>query len=79
MAKKLIGVVVSTNMKDTVVVRVEEQSRHPLYRKVIKKHAKFFAHVGRTPAGLGDTVEITESRPLSKRKHFVVTNNTTKR
>ncbi len=74
MAKKLNGIVVSTNMQKTAVVRVEEQTRHPLYKKVIKSHERFLAHIDRVEVVVGDQVEMTETRPISKNKHFVITN-----
>lgn len=74
MAKKLVGTVLSTNMQKTAVVRVEEQSRHPLYQKVIKRHKRFHAHIDRISVAVGDKVEITETRPISKRVHFVISN-----
>lgn len=73
MAKLLTGKVVSTKMQDTVVVSVERAYQHPVYRKTIRRHKKYKAHVD---AGLtvseGDTVDITECRPLSKDKTFKV-------
>ena len=70
--KVLSGIVVSNKMKDTVVVLVERYGEHPKYGKFIKRGKKFKAHdVGNTKA-IGDKVQIVESRPISKDKHFVV-------
>ncbi len=68
--KVLQGTVVSTSMKDTVVVLVENYEKHPKYHKFIKKSKKFKAHdVGNT-ATMGEKVKIEETRPISKDKHF---------
>ncbi len=66
-----VGVVVSDKMQKTVVVAVERMVRHDLYRKRIKRTSKFMAH-DELGAKRGDTVRIVESRPLSKRKRWVV-------
>ncbi len=66
------GVVVSDKMKDTVVVLVERYVKHPKYEKFIKRKKKFKAHdVGNTKK-IGDKVEIVETKPISKDKHFLV-------
>ena len=72
MAKIFIGEVVSTKMQKTVVVRVERKFRHPLYKKVIKRHKKFKAHNEKFDLKEGDLVKIKETRPISKTKHFEV-------
>jgi small subunit ribosomal protein S17 len=66
------GVVVSNKMDKTVVVAMEENKRHPLYGKVYKSTKKYKAHDENNQCNIGDTVEITETRPLSKDKHFRV-------
>lgn len=66
------GVVVSSKMKKTVVVRVERFFRHPLYQKTIHKAKKFLAHDELGQCKVGDRVEIVETRPLSAAKHFRV-------
>ncbi|OGK13433.1 30S ribosomal protein S17 [Candidatus Roizmanbacteria bacterium RIFCSPLOWO2_01_FULL_38_12] len=66
------GTVVSTRMQKTVVVRVETKFRHPVYHKVITKHKKFMAHNDLPDIKEGDVVTITQTRPLSKQKHFIV-------
>ena len=58
-------------MEKTVVVRVERQVRHPKYKRYIRKRSKFMAH-DELGAGIGDTVRIIETRPLSARKRWRV-------
>ncbi len=70
---QLTGTVVSDKMDQTVVVAVERQVRHALYGKSQRKTSKFMAHNEKNEARLGDTVAIAESRPLSRRKRWVVT------
>ena len=72
MKKIFIGDVVSTKMQKTVVVRVERKFRHPLYKKVITRHKKLKAHNEKLELAVGDRVEIEETRPISKDKHFIV-------
>lgn len=70
--KVLSGVVVSDKMKDTIVVNVSRYSKHPKYGKYIRKHKKYKVHdVGNTKK-VGDKVEIRETAPISKDKHFIV-------
>ena len=68
-----IGVVVSDKMQKGVVVAVESQVRDSLYGKTQKRTAKFVAHDEENTAKVGDRVAIVESRPLSKRKRWVLT------
>jgi small subunit ribosomal protein S17 len=68
-----IGVVVSDKMQKTVVVKVERKVRHDLYGKSQRKTSKFLAHDEAGGAKLGDRVAIVGSRPLSRRKRWVVT------
>jgi small subunit ribosomal protein S17 len=70
--KTLEGIVVSNRMQKSVVVRVERQVRHPLYLKTIRKSTKIMAHDEDNKCRVGDRVEIIETRPFSKRKHFRV-------
>ena len=72
MAKKLTGTVVSNKMKDTVVVLVERYQKHPKYQKFIKRSKKFKAHDAGNTKQMGEKVEIRETKPISKDKHFVV-------
>ena len=65
-----IGVVSSNKMDKTITVSVVSNKRHPLYGKVYKSTKKFKAHDENNECNIGDTVEIMETRPLSKDKHF---------
>ncbi|MDR2339069.1 MAG: 30S ribosomal protein S17 [Deltaproteobacteria bacterium] len=62
--------VVSDKMDKTVVVLVNRQVQHPVYKKYIRRRAKFMAHDEKNQARMGDTVEIVQSRPLSKLKRW---------
>jgi small subunit ribosomal protein S17 len=66
----LTGVVVSDKMDKTVVVLVNRQVKHPVYKKYIRRRAKFMAHDEKNVARMGDTVEIVQSRPLSRLKRW---------
>jgi len=70
MKKQKVGRVVSNKMAKTVVVRVEENRPHPLYRKYIRRHFRFHAHDPEGQAGVGDMVQIEECRPLSRLKRW---------
>lgn len=70
--KTRIGKVVSDKMEKTVVVAVERLVRHPLYNKSVKNTVKFKAHDEQNDCHVGDTVEIMETRPLSKDKRWRV-------
>jgi small subunit ribosomal protein S17 len=67
------GRVVSDKMDKTVVVRVERRVPHKLYRKIVTRRSKFYAHDPENSCNTGDVVEITETRPLSKVKRWRVT------
>jgi small subunit ribosomal protein S17 len=71
--KQLIGTIISTKMKQTVVVAVETKWQHPVYKKTVKKTKKFLVH---DPFGvkLGDVVSIVETHPISKLKHWLIIN-----
>jgi small subunit ribosomal protein S17 len=71
--QQLTGKVVSDKMEKTVVVAVERSVRHALYGKSQKKTSTFVAHNEGNEAKMGDTVAIAESRPLSRRKRWIVT------
>lgn len=64
------GVVVSDKMDKTVVVAIKDKAKHPLYKKTINKTKKLKVRDENNECGIGDTVEIVETRPLSKDKHF---------
>ena len=68
--KVLTGTVVSDKMDKTITVLVETYKNHPLYRKRVKYSKKYKAHDENGVAGIGDTVKIMETRPLSATKHF---------
>lgn len=70
--KVRIGRVVSDAMDKTVVVAVETHVRHPLYGKIMRRTTKFKAHDEANDAKVGDTVEIMETRPLSREKRWRV-------
>jgi small subunit ribosomal protein S17 len=70
---EITGVVVSDKMDKSVVVAVERQVRDPLYGKTQRRTSKFLAHDEANDAKVGDRVAIVESRPLSRRKRWVVT------
>jgi len=65
-----IGVVVSDKMDKTRVISVESRTPHPLYRKIIKKRKKFYAHDENNMTKVGDVVKIVQVRPLSKLKRW---------
>lgn len=72
-SQEVIGVVVSDKMTKTVIVAIERQVRHELYGKSQRFTSKFTAHDEADTAKVGDKVAIVESRPLSRRKRWVVT------
>lgn len=78
MAKIFTGVVVSTKMDKTVTVLVERTFRHTEYEKVVTKNKKYLAHNDILKLEVGDKVSITETRPLSKNKHFKIVEKFTK-
>ena len=71
--KTRVGMVVSTKMDKTVVVAIEDNVKHPVYSKIIKHTLKIHAHDENNECGVGDRVEIMETRPLSKTKRWRVT------
>jgi len=68
--KTRTGKVVSNKMDKTVVVAIEDNVRHPLYKKIVKRTIKFKAHDETNTCNVGDKVEIMETRPLSKEKRW---------
>ena len=70
--RTLVGKVVSDKRTKTVTVLVERRVMHPIYGKIMIKSSKYHAHDEQGEYKMGDTVEITESRPLSKTKNWVV-------
>jgi small subunit ribosomal protein S17 len=65
-----VGEVVSTKMSKTIVVEVSRRVPHPLYKRIVAKRKKFYAHDEESSARLGDVVRIVESRPVSKLKRW---------
>lgn len=66
------GVVVSDKNEKTIVVRVQRQFTHPLYKKTVRRHKKFMAHDENNEAHEGDVVQIMEHRPMSSRKRWIL-------
>ncbi len=67
-----VGIVTSNKMQKTVVVTVERQIIHPLYKRVVRRSTKFLAHDEKNECQVGDTVRIQQTRPLSARKRWRV-------
>ena len=68
--KTRIGIVASNKMDKTIVVEVHTKVKHPIYKKTMNYTAKFVAHDEKNECDIGDTVEIAETRPLSKSKRW---------
>ena len=68
--KTVVGKVVSDKMDKTIVVAIQDNVRHPLYNKIVKKTYKLKAHDENNECGIGDTVRVMETRPLSKDKRW---------
>ena len=68
--KTRVGKVVSNKMDKTITVAIEDHVKHPVYGKIIKRTAKLHAHDANNECGIGDTVEVMETRPLSKTKRW---------
>lgn len=68
--KTRVGKVVSNKMDKTITVAIEDHVKHPLYGKIVKETVKFKAHDEKNECGIGDTVKIMETRPLSKEKRW---------
>ena len=68
--KTRVGQVVSDKMDKTIVVAIEDSVQHPLYKKIMKRTYKLKAHDENNECGIGDTVEVMETRPLSKDKRW---------
>ncbi len=68
--KERIGQVTSNKMEKTITVAVETKVKHPVYGKFVRKTSKFAAHDEKNECGIGDTVRIMETRPLSKNKRW---------
>ena len=72
--KTRVGMVVSDKMDKTIVVAVKDSVQHPLYKKIIKRTIKLKAHDENNSCGIGDKVEIMETRPISKDKRWRLVN-----
>ena len=70
--KTRVGVVVSDKMDKTIVVAVKDSVQHPLYKKIVGRTYKLKAHDENNACGIGDTVKVMETRPLSKDKRWRV-------
>ena len=68
--KERIGKVTSNKMTKSITVAVDRKVKHPIYGKFVHKTTKFMAHDEKNEAGIGDTVRISETRPLSKLKRW---------
>ena len=68
--KEVVGEVVSTRMKKTIVVQVTRKKSHPFYGRVVARNKKFYAHDEKNETHVGDVVRIEETRPLSKLKRW---------
>ena len=71
--KTRVGLVVSNKMDKTVVIAIEDNVKHAVYSKIIKRTLKVHAHDENNECGVGDRVEVMETRPLSKTKRWRVT------
>lgn len=70
--RTLQGVVTSNKMQKSVVITVESKVMHPVYKKYVKRRKKYMAHDETNQCAIGDTVEIIETRPLSRHKTWAV-------
>ena len=79
MSKRILsGTVISSSANKTVVVKVTRRVQHKLYKKIINRTKKYYAHDENNTYKIGDSVNIKESRPISKLKSWVVINNSSK-
>jgi len=68
--RERIGVVVSNSMEKSITISVKQKIKHPIYGKFVNKTSKFMAHDEENSCNVGDTVKISETRPLSKNKRW---------
>ena len=68
--KTRVGRVISDKMDKSIVVAIEDHVKHPVYGKIVKRTKKIHAHDENNECGIGDTVEVMETRPLSKTKRW---------
>jgi len=71
--RQFTGLVTSVSMQDSITVRVKKSKLHPLYKKVVREYKKYIAHNMMEGIQVGDQVKIIETRPVSKRKRWLVT------
>ena len=72
--KTRVGTVISNKMDKTIVVAIKDNVQHPLYKKIIKRTVKLKAHDEKNECGIGDTVQVMETSPLSKDKRWRLVN-----
>ena len=68
--RERVGVVVSNSMEKSIVIAVKQKVKHPIYGKFVNKTSRFMAHDEENTCKVGDTVKISETRPLSKNKRW---------
>ena len=68
--RERVGVVVSNSMEKSIVIAVKQKVKHPIYGKFVNKTSRFMAHDEENACNVGDTVKISETRPLSKNKRW---------
>jgi len=68
--RERVGVVVSNKMEKSIVITVKQKVKHPIYGKFVNKTSKFMVHDEENSCNIGDTVKISETRPLSKNKRW---------
>ena len=68
--RERVGVVVSNSMEKSITITVKQKIKHPIYGKFVNKTSKFMAHDEENSCNVGDTVKISETRPLSKNKRW---------
>ena len=68
--RERVGVVVSNSMEKSIVITVKQKVKHPIYGKFVNKTSRFMAHDEENTCNVGDTVKISETRPLSKSKRW---------
>jgi len=68
--RERVGVVVSSNMDKSIVISVKQKVKHPIYGKFVNKTSKFMVHDEENTCNVGDTVKISETRPMSKNKRW---------
>jgi len=70
--RERVGTVISNKMEKSIVVAVRRRMKHPIYGKFVNKTTRFVAHDQENSCNIGDTVKITETRPLSKTKNWIL-------